>query len=249
MVEGIPVDPEARSTEQQATWVLAYLLDWHRREDKAAWWEYFRLAALTPEELTDERAALSGLELIATVDETARGITANSHKVIRNLLDKVIEAAEEAGLDLRCVQKPKEMEPDKPRLTFAKDNNALLSALASGRCQVAGATHFLWARADAQERLDVLVVDEAAQMSLANVVAVAPSAERLVLLDKFQGQEAPIAIYSTATSSHADAPRGMEFLYSANRFNVATSRAKCVAILVASPQIFEAECRLSLIHI
>jgi uncharacterized protein len=66
---------------------------------------------------------------------------------------------------------------------------------------------------------------------------------RVGTVDKFQGQEAPIAIYSTATSSHSDAPRGMEFLYSANRFNVATSRAKCVAILVASPQIFEAECR------
>lgn len=43
-------------------------------------------------------------------------------------------------------------------------------------------------------------------------------------VDKFQGQQAAIAIYSTATSSHADAPRGMEFLYSLNRFNVATSR-------------------------
>src|SRR5262245_44543762 len=45
------------------------------------------------------------------------------------------------------------------------------------------------------------------------------------------------------TSSHADAPRGMEFLYSANRLNVATSRARCVCIIVASPQVFEAECR------
>jgi AAA domain len=62
-------------------------------------------------------------------------------------------------------------------------------------------------------------------------------------VDKFQGQEAPIAIYSTATSSHADAPRGMEFLYSLNRLNVAISRAKCMSILVSSPQIFEAECR------
>jgi superfamily I DNA and/or RNA helicase len=62
-------------------------------------------------------------------------------------------------------------------------------------------------------------------------------------VDKFQGQEAPIAIYSMATSSHADAPRGMEFLYSSNRFNVAISRARCLAILVASPGIFEAECR------
>jgi len=62
-------------------------------------------------------------------------------------------------------------------------------------------------------------------------------------VDKFQGQEAPIAIYSMATSSHADAPRGMEFLYSSNRFNVAISRAKCMAILIASPGVFEADCR------
>lgn len=58
----------------------------------------------------------------------------------------------------------------------------------------------------------------------------------------FQGQEAPIAIYSTATSSYADAPRGMEFLYSLNRLNVATSRARCISIMASSPQIFEAEC-------
>jgi superfamily I DNA and/or RNA helicase len=62
-------------------------------------------------------------------------------------------------------------------------------------------------------------------------------------VDKFQGQEAPIAIYSMATSSHADAPRGMEFLYSSNRFNVAISRGKCMAILVASPSIFDPECK------
>ena len=66
---------------------------------------------------------------------------------------------------------------------------------------------------------------------------------RVGTVDKFQGQEAPIVIYSITTSSHADAPRGMEFLYSANRLNVATSRAKCVCILVGSPSVFEAECR------
>jgi superfamily I DNA and/or RNA helicase len=66
---------------------------------------------------------------------------------------------------------------------------------------------------------------------------------RVGTVDKFQGQEAAIAIYSIATSSHADAPRGMEFLYSPNRLNVAISRAKCVSILVGSPRIFEAECR------
>ncbi|MBW3555120.1 MAG: hypothetical protein KY466_16555, partial [Gemmatimonadetes bacterium] len=40
-----------------------------------------------------------------------------------------------------------------------------------------------------------------------------------------------------------DAPRGMQFLYSPNRLNVATSRAKCLAIVVASPALFAPECR------
>jgi uncharacterized protein len=66
---------------------------------------------------------------------------------------------------------------------------------------------------------------------------------RIGTVDKFQGQEAPIVIYSMTTSSHADAPRGMEFLYSSNRLNVATSRAKCVCVLVGSQLVFEAECR------
>ena len=66
---------------------------------------------------------------------------------------------------------------------------------------------------------------------------------RIGTVDKFQGQEAPIVIYSMTTSSHADAPRGMEFLYSLNRLNVATSRARCVCVLVASPSVFEAPCR------
>jgi uncharacterized protein len=45
-----------------------------------------------------------------------------------------------------------------------------------------------------------------------------------------------------ATSRPEDAPRGMEFLYSPNRLNVATSRARCLAVLVASPRLFEPEC-------
>ena len=66
---------------------------------------------------------------------------------------------------------------------------------------------------------------------------------RIGTVDKFQGQEAPIVIYSLATSSHSDAPRGMEFLYSLNRLNVATSRARCICVLVASPALFEPVCR------
>jgi superfamily I DNA and/or RNA helicase len=61
-------------------------------------------------------------------------------------------------------------------------------------------------------------------------------------VDKFQGREAPVVIYSMTASSVEDAPRGMDFLFNPNRLNVATSRAKCICILVASPALFEAEC-------
>jgi len=66
---------------------------------------------------------------------------------------------------------------------------------------------------------------------------------RIGTVDKFQGQEAPVVIYSLTTSSREDAPRGMEFLYSLNRLNVATSRAMTTVILVGSPKLFEPECR------
>jgi uncharacterized protein len=70
-----------------------------------------------------------------------------------------------------------------------------------------------------------------------------PRGVRAGTVDRFQGQEAPVAIYSLATSSPDEAPRGMEFLYSHNRLNVATSRAQCVSIVVANPALFEPECR------
>jgi uncharacterized protein len=561
---GVPDDPADRNAEQQGRWILAHCLNWHRREEKSSWWEYFRLRDLPADDLFDERAGLSGLSFVATTGGTLKapihryrfmpqetelrggeavhavggtklgtvddisigegwvdikkrrdsvdlhpealfahdhvgtevladallrigecvadhglegeapykaardllsrhaprvggrplhnegettlaaalrlaialdggvlpiqgppgsgktytgarmitamvkaglriGVTANSHKVIRNLLDEVGRAAGELGLDLTCIQKVAEETVDEPRLRFTTDNATCLSALQGAR-QVAGATAWFWARPDAVEAVDVLFVDEAAQMSLANVLAVSQAATALVLLgdpqqldqpmhgshpegtdtsaldhilaghhtipedrglfleetwrlhpticaftselfyegrlrphrglelqeirssspvagsglrylpvlhagnqssspeeaevvrklvsdvlalnptwinreredlpltladiliiapynaqvfelqqrlpgarigtvDKFQGQEAPLVIYSMTTSSHADAPRGMEFLYSLNRLNVATSRAKCVCVLVASPTVFEAECR------
>jgi len=66
--------------------------------------------------------------------------------------------------------------------------------------------------------------------------------DRVGTVDKFQGQEAPISIYSMATPTPEEAPRGMEFLYSLNRLNVATSRAQCVAIVVASPDLIRVAC-------
>ena len=70
-----------------------------------------------------------------------------------------------------------------------------------------------------------------------------PAGVRVGTVDKFQGQEAPVVIYSMATSTPEDAPRGMEFLYSLNRLNVATSRAQCLAVIVASPALFEVQCK------
>lgn len=70
LTEGVPADEAERSPEEHARWLLANLLDFHRREDKAGWWEYFRLAALPAEDLRDEKCALADLEFIERVGGT-----------------------------------------------------------------------------------------------------------------------------------------------------------------------------------
>jgi superfamily I DNA and/or RNA helicase len=66
---------------------------------------------------------------------------------------------------------------------------------------------------------------------------------RVGTVDKFQGREAPVAIYSMATSSANDAPRRLEFLYDPHRLNVATSRARAMAVVVASADLIRVACR------
>ncbi len=91
---------------------------------------------------------------------------------------------------------------------------------------------------------DVLVVAPYnAQVAALRQRLRAHGVRRVGTVDKFQGQEAPVVVYSCTSSSAEDAPRGMAFLYDPHRFNVATSRARGVAIVVASPRVFEAECR------
>ena len=70
-----------------------------------------------------------------------------------------------------------------------------------------------------------------------------PRGARVGTVDKFQGQEAPVVFFSMATSSGDDVPRNLEFLLSRNRLNVAVSRAKCLAYVVASPKLLEVGCR------
>jgi uncharacterized protein len=62
-------------------------------------------------------------------------------------------------------------------------------------------------------------------------------------VDKFQGREAPIVIYSMTSSSAEDAPRGLEFLFSRNRLNVAVSRAQALCIVIGSPELARASCK------
>jgi len=69
-----------------------------------------------------------------------------------------------------------------------------------------------------------------------------PDGARVGTVDKFQGQESPVVLVSMATSSGDDLPRNIEFLYSRNRMNVAISRARCLAVLFASPRLLEIPC-------
>jgi predicted RecB family nuclease len=568
--QGIPADPEGRSLQESAQWLLAQLLSWHRREDKRAWQEGYRLAEMEEEDLVDERVGLTKLRLVGRVEvgkqvptdryafepqrtnvrvgkdlyfadvdrkigevaaidseqgildikktkktadvhppavfmwdrplntdtqagslyrtgawvaangidapgryragrdlllrktpslvggesltprasETpvntacriglaladsvfaiqgppgsgktytgARmicelvkqgkkvGVTALSHKVNRNLLEAVVEAAEEKRIPgVRCLHREPAGEESPGVQVAKKHNDEALAALVAGQANVVGGVSWLWAAEAAFESVDVLFIDEAGQMSLADVLAVSQAARKLVLLgdpqqlerplkgshpegaeksalehllngektipphmgfllpeswrlhpevcqftssvfyegrlgshptaesrvldghtwlngaglwfvpvaheanrnsspeevetvaqivesllkpevgwfrgvgnrrpltqddilivapynaqvadlllrlpklrigtvDKFQGQEAPVVIYSLTTSSPEDAPRGMEFLYSLNRLNVATSRAKSAVVLVGSPRLFEPECQ------
>ncbi len=88
---------------------------------------------------------------------------------------------------------------------------------------------------------DILVVSPY-NMQVNALRSVLPEGARVGTVDKFQGQEAPVVLISMATSSGDDMPRNMEFLFSRNRLNVAISRARCLAVIVASPRLLEVPC-------
>jgi uncharacterized protein len=88
---------------------------------------------------------------------------------------------------------------------------------------------------------DVLVVAPY-NAQVRRLIETLPEGARVGTVDKFQGQEAPVVIYSMATSSVDDAPRGMDFLFSLNRLNVAASRAQGLVTLVCSGELLKARC-------
>ena len=116
--------------------------------------------------------------------------------------------------------------------------------------EVAGLIGALYTRSDLREA--ALAQDEVIVVSPYNAQvrclrehldAAGLTEVRVGTVDKFQGQEAAIAFFSMATSSGEDVPRNVEFLYSRNRLNVAVSRARCIAVLVASPALMTIRCR------
>jgi uncharacterized protein len=119
------------------------------------------------------------------------GVTANSHAVIQTVLKAVIEAANELGQSIQCIHKVSEKEPDIAGVRFTTSNPEILQAIGTS-CQVAGGTAWLWSRADAANSVDVLFVDEAAQMALANVIAVSQAADSVVLLGDPRQLEQPM---------------------------------------------------------
>ncbi len=72
--------------------------------------------------------------------------------------------------------------------------------------------------------------------------AALPDGARVGTVDKFQGQEAPVVFFSMTSSSGDDVPRGMDFLFSRNRLNVAVSRAQAMAVVVCSPRLLRTRC-------
>lgn len=107
-----------------------------------------------------------------------------------------------------------------------------------------------WINRDGEERSltqgNVLVVapyNSQVQLIAERLAATGHPQVRVGTVDKFQGQEAPVVLYSMATSNPEDAPRGFDFLFSLNRLNVATSRSQAIVILVASPRLLEAQCK------
>ena len=107
-----------------------------------------------------------------------------------------------------------------------------------------GSTHFVdrTGKTRALNAADILVVAPY-NAQVTALRAKLPRDVQAGTVDKFQGAEAPVVIYSLTSSSAEDAPRGLEFLYSLNRLNVATSRAQALVILVGNPELSKVRCK------
>ncbi|HCN83356.1 MAG TPA: hypothetical protein DIT07_07000, partial [Sphingobacteriaceae bacterium] len=121
------------------------------------------------------------------------GITALSHKVITELMHKVIKAGIEKGVPVKCMRKvsaPSDS-PD-PHILEEKDNDKAAAAIKGALVNVLGGTPWLWSRQGMENSVDVLFVDEAGQLSLIDTVAVSQAATNMVLLGDPQQLKQPL---------------------------------------------------------
>jgi len=125
-------------------------------------------------------AARAVLRLLAEGRRVA--LCAFSHKAIANLLDSVVVAAEAAGVTVRAVQKADREDRCRSRqVRHARSSREVVAALAAGEVDLVAGTCWLFARDDMAGAFDTLVVDEAGQLALANVLAVAGCARDILL--------------------------------------------------------------------
>lgn len=127
----------------------------------------------------------TGAQIVIDLIRAGRrvGITALSHRAISNLLDAVASAAAERGVPLRALQKAQDHERcASPLVAHTGENADIENALRTAAVDLVAGTPWLFSREALAEQLYTLVIDEAAQLSLANVLAVAGAARNLVLL-------------------------------------------------------------------
>src|SRR5438094_879880 len=72
LLASVPDDEAKRSPEQQARYLLGHSLNWHRREAKSEWWEYYRKGTLTDEQLMADPESIGGVEFRAEVRQEKR---------------------------------------------------------------------------------------------------------------------------------------------------------------------------------
>ncbi len=126
-------------------------------------------------------AARMILDLVATGHRV--GVTAQSHRVIANLLEAIADANRaEGGALVRIARRGDDGVTEDDRIETIEDNATVRQALADGEVDVVGGTSWLWAREEMEGAVDVLFIDEAGQLSLATACAVAGAGSSLVLL-------------------------------------------------------------------
>ncbi|HEX2705106.1 MAG TPA: C-terminal helicase domain-containing protein, partial [Candidatus Lustribacter sp.] len=178
------------------------------------------------------------------LDRTWRMHPAITGYVSQMFYDDRLESA--PGLDRQRVQAPGRLSGAGLRWVPVEHDGCVADSTAEARVVLELVTDLLtgsWTDAQgsraALTEQDVLVVAPY-NAAVAMLRAYLPPGVRVGTVDKFQGQQAPVVVYSMTSSNAAVAPRGVDFLYDLHRFNVAISRAKALTVVVGSPALLDA---------